>query len=463
MKRLLFLIAATALLGLTACSKMLDAVAPRHAITTDKVGENDLGKLTSGVLYTMEGFVNSGWFDGDLMGENFTNGPGGGKVDDVTLMTPSTSFVESRWKNAFTSLRQVNELLASARSASASPTAENALKTGYFCRALIYFGLTTRWGAAPVLEKTTNEEVPLTQAEGLYAFMLSDLAEALKHPASKTGFFYVGDDAVNALMAKVYLWSGDAAKAAEYAEKVITSGSYAMEKTSEDLAKTWCFGTASKEIVFALANQRTDSQITLHTSVNDTDGSWNYRIPYPTAETPDVKDLFSSLFADVAGLKTGDIRKSVVESEAAKNRILKFPNGNDAMDQFVTNDNPLQSPLVVIRVSEMYLVKAEALGNTPEGHAALEDFLRNRYGMASVPATLSDKAWTDLLLDEYRREFYAEGHRWFDIKRLGRLDQLETLAGRDYLMRWPIPQGQIDLLKDKGAYPQNPGYTVTKP
>ena len=66
----------------------------------------------------------------------------------------------------------------SARSASASPTAENALKTGYFCRALIYFGLTTRWGAAPVLEKTTNEEVPLTQAEGLYAFMLSDLAEA---------------------------------------------------------------------------------------------------------------------------------------------------------------------------------------------------------------------------------------------------------------------------------------------
>ena len=133
------------------------------------------------------------------------------------------------------------------------------------------------------------------------------------------------------------------------------------------------------------------------------------------------------------------------------------------MDQFVTNDNPLQSPLVVIRVSEMYLVKAEALGNTPEGHAALEDFLRNRYGMASVPATLSDKAWTDLLLDEYRREFYAEGHRWFDIKRLGRLDQLETLAGRDYLMRWPIPQGQIDLLKDKGAYPQNPGYTVTKP
>ena len=455
------ILAMLALAGLSACNKMLDEVAPRHAITTDKVGESDLNKLTNGVLYTMEGFVNAGWFDGDLMGENFHNGPGGGKFEDVTLMTPSTLKVEQRWKNAFTSLRQVNELIASASAASASASAENALKTGHFCRALIYFGITTRWNAAPLLRKTTNEEVPLSQEAQLYAFMEEDLNEALRHPASRSGFFYVTDDAVNALLAKVYLWEGKKAEAAEAAKKVIDAGSYALEGTSESLAKTWCFGTASKEIVFALANQRTDSQITLHTSVNDTDGSWNYRIPYPTAETPDTEDLFTSLFADVPGLKEGDIRKPVVESEAARSRILKFPNGNDEMDQFVKNDDPMQSPLVVIRIAEMYLTRAEALGNTPEGHAVLESFLQKRYRSVSLPATLTDSAWSDLLLDEYRREFYAEGHRWFDIKRLGRTDALKTLAGRTYLMRWPIPQGQIDLLKEKGAYPQNPGYPVT--
>lgn len=70
---------------------------------------------------------------------------------------------------------------------------------------------------------------------------------------------------------------------------------------------------------------------------------------------------------------------------------------------------------------------------------------------------LSDRDWQDLILDERRREFYAEGMRWQDIKRTKRYDLLETLDGRTYLMYYPIPQDEIDIA-GKEAYPQNEGY-----
>jgi hypothetical protein len=84
--------------------------------------------------------------------------------------------------------------------------------------------------------------------------------------------------------------------------------------------------------------------------------------------------------------------------------------------------------------------------------------MRKRYDSVSLPATLSDKQWQDLLLDENNREFFGEGRRWFDIKRTGRTDLYDSWNGRDFLLYWPIPQKERDIAgKDK--YPQNPGYT----
>ena len=448
MKKVLFILMTVA--ALASCESVLDSVVPKHAVTTDTVGEADLAKLTNGVLYTMEGFFSNNWYDGDKMGEVLENGPGGAALVDVLLMTPSTPDVLSRWQKALTTLRQVNELLAAATGESAS--AANARKTAYFCRAYIYYNMAIRWGKAPILRQTSNEEIPLSDEAALWAFVIEDLQNALANPATSSGFFYVTDDAVNALLARAYLWSGNKTAAVQCADKVIASSNFALATTSEELASTWCFGTSSKEIVFALANKRTESQITIFTSVNDTDGSWAYSIP---------DALYPTLYADT-DLKSGDIRKPVVQSDEAPDRILKFPNGNDTQNQFVKNDDPNQSPLVLLRIAEMHLIKAEALGNNAQGHASMKAFLEKRYASVEMPSTMTDTQWEDLLLDEYLREFYAEGQRWFHVKRIGRLDKFATLGGRDYLMYWPIPQHEIDLLKDKSAYPQNNGYTITE-
>ena len=86
--------------------------------------------------------------------------------------------------------------------------------------------------------------------------------------------------------------------------------------------------------------------------------------------------------------------------------------------------------------------------------------MKKRYTTAPSEAAikaLSDKEYQTLILDERRREFYAEGMRWQDIKRTNRLELLETLDGRTYLMYYLIPQDEIDMA-GTAAYPQNPGY-----
>jgi hypothetical protein len=73
----------------------------------------------------------------------------------------------------------------------------------------------------------------------------------------------------------------------------------------------------------------------------------------------------------------------------------------------------------------------------------------------------------DFILEERARELFGEGHRWFDLKRFGKLVENITTYNRDaapniqafHLLR-PIPQTQIDRTnnEDGSEFGQNPGY-----
>ena len=54
-----------ALLLCTSCGKMLDEIAPKGSITTDKLKDSDIALLNNGVMHQFEAIVSNLWFEGD--------------------------------------------------------------------------------------------------------------------------------------------------------------------------------------------------------------------------------------------------------------------------------------------------------------------------------------------------------------------------------------------------------------
>lgn len=149
--------------------------------------------------------------------------------------------------------------------------------------------------------------------------------------------------------------------------------------------------------------------------------------------------------------------------------------------QYPTNDISSRD-FIVIRLPEMYLIKAEAqlaLGNEREARNALNSIRRVR-AIEGTNNTISrsEPITLDKILDERAIELCGEYQRWFDLKRTGKLYEyvhkynhqasqaLDADATHHYLYR-PIPQEEIDAVQNMADstntdytkyFWQNPGY-----
>jgi len=153
--------------------------------------------------------------------------------------------------------------------------------------------------------------------------------------------------------------------------------------------------------------------------------------------------------------EVGDVRRTAFET-TIDNGVpvfysLKFPahKGN-----FFNN-------IPVIRLSEVYLIRAEARANQNKAALAQADLtlLRTNRGLAAVPAATTGTALIDLIFNERRVELNLEGHRFFDFKRRGlnipKPAGIPTLSYSDFKVLAPLPQAQVNL---NPLIKQNPGY-----
>ena len=113
----------------------------------------------------------------------------------------------------------------------------------------------------------------------------------------------------------------------------------------------------------------------------------------------------------------------------------------------------------VFRLSEQYLIRAEAYCRMNNFNAAAEDLttLRKARYSSYGSAMLSQDKWLDEISKERVRELFMEGFRLNDLKRWGRgferEPQTQSIAdgsslkikADNPLFVWPIPQHEIDL------------------
>lgn len=114
--------------------------------------------------------------------------------------------------------------------------------------------------------------------------------------------------------------------------------------------------------------------------------------------------------------------------------------------------------IIVLRLPEMYLIRAEAnarLGASAATVLADVNIVRARAGLAPLdPAVVSTQAGLlAAILAERRFEFVLEGHRFFDLRRHGVAPTVLSIATNRLV--FPIPQADRDVNPN---LTQNPGY-----
>ncbi len=107
------------------------------------------------------------------------------------------------------------------------------------------------------------------------------------------------------------------------------------------------------------------------------------------------------------------------------------------------------APIHITRNEELVLLYAEAnIGSNNALAAEVLDEVRARYGLAAATYTNtppSDEELVTQLLHEKRYSLFAEGHRWIDMRRYNRLDELPIdQAGGSVHVQFPRPASEAE-------------------
>ena len=263
-----------------------------------------------------------------------------------------------------------------------------------------------------------------------------------------------------ALLSRVNLYAKNYQDAADYATKVIDCGEYSLW-TEDEYTSVWGEDVAEDggEVIFEIYGKQ----------ANDYDEYWEG----PSHMTNPLGYADCAASADLVGLfEDGDVRGTCgVRGTDDGKAMFCTDKDQESGGQMWTmkyygkgegnaTSTPDVSNVIVLRLSEMYLIRAEAIANgaSVAGTSAVKDVnaIRANRGASTLGA-----AGVDTIIKERRLELNFEGSYWFDLARTGGSFTYSDAAVSKNVPSdskyWalPIPKSQIDLDKE---LVQNPGY-----
>jgi hypothetical protein len=381
-----------------------------------------------------------------------------GDFDRLTYTPSGPGEVGDIWNVTYQSIARTNFVISNEAkiSANSPATAEAAIAEAKFLRAFNYFQLVRMFGGVPLrtkqVERLDEANIPRSTEEEVYAQIIQDFTDAESglpptNPAGKPTRW-----AAAAYLAKVYLTIKDYPKALAKANEVISSGAYSLVPVYADV-----FDPDKKnhsEVIFAIQFVREDGLgMRLQPLVLGPDdkfasggsGGWGLSFVeegfYQKYNPAD--DRINTAFANPA--------PDLKEYHTGK---WKDPKGVSA-DGHGTD-------FILYRYADLVLIQAEAEnevnGPTAAAYAGINQ-VRSRAKLPELAMGLSQDQFRDAVLFERHLELSWEQHRWFDLKRTGRLKEALTAVGKnwdDRYLLFPIPQSEIDV--SNGVIKQNPGY-----
>lgn len=312
---------------------------------------------------------------------------------------------------------------------------EKILGEAYFIRALSYFDLARGWGGVQLqLQPTTNLEaakgIKRSTLQQTYDQVLADLTEAeALLPEDANTRNRAQKSTARALRARLHLYRKEWAQAEAYATQVIGNNKYALVSPYKTFF-TAPFGT-------------TESILELTFTANDRNSYWN--LWYPSSGGGQYTLKPSAAF--VTKIKDANI--------GGDRSTLVAGTGNNIYGVLYNMSATSTDPSYVIRIAEIYLIRAESRAQQDKIEDALDDLNAIRIRAGAPPSIAATKDELLLAIEEENSiEFAFEAHRWFDLVRTRRAGAVLGLTNENY---WLFPIPYSDILSDPDVV-QNPGY-----
>lgn len=494
------------LLALTSCKDWLDVE------MSDNIMENTLYNTNQGYLIALNGiYVGMN----DIYGSDLSAGVidvmaqyykvtendnhtykvySGYKFTEDTFENRSSNI----WTRAYALLSNVNVLLehCDEEGAALAPDYYPLVKgEALALRAMIHFDMLRLYGpiynettaateCIPYQESSSKDIQPLLPAREVLEKVIRDLTEAASLLATGDPILTKGvqnavpsDDglesydmayrqlrlnyyAVQALLARAYLWKGDKQEAYRIAKNEIidkittddlevfpwaTEASFLMDKKPDRLF--------SSEVFFAMYAQNRTTYASLFSSalsvasrltfVGTSVSSSDSKVETFYDDANDLRrTMWDVVATEVEDNGTDDDAQTEVETSLY---FLKYANPDTDATYDGSETYCYMTPL--IRLSEVYLIAAEC-ASTDEEALDYINAIREHRRCANI--SMQDGTRQDLITREFAREVIGEGQLFFYYKRLG-MEEITsgTEANGTYHMTlsnyvWPLPKVEVD-------------------
>lgn len=458
----LVLCLAIGLLTFSSCEKLIEIKPPSNELPSELIfsSDNTARAALSGAFSQLSSSQPYSWLltgATAMSSDEILYNNAGGRYDyflQNTYDPINASLLSDLWGGHYTSIYRFNSVIRGleGNTSITASLSQQLIAEAKFMRALLHFNLLQLFNEVPLITSTNVSETALTPRntrEQVYAQIIKDLEEAKANLATS----YVGNTrlepnkgAAAALLARVYLYTRNYANASSNASEVINQSS--LYTLAGGNALSGIFLKNSSESILQLGSAGTD--VTGYT------GEGAAFVSTPTSQT------FTLTPALLQAFETGDLRRAAWVREKTTAGVTYYePYKYQNNDRTTATASGRQEAPTLIRLAEMYLIRAEAKASQQDTNGALADLnvIRNRAGLpwrtgGSANEVLS---W---IWQEKRIEFFCEqGHRWFDLNRTNRINAVMQAAKpqtwQSFARWYPIPQTVRDANPN---LTQNEGY-----
>ncbi len=342
---------------------------------------------------------------------------GGQELNTLNQIINADGGDRGLWFTRYGAMNDFNRLFVSASNITPA-TAEqeqynNILAQAHAFRALMHYELLLYYGVdmtdpssagVPYVDYVSATATPARNTTGeVLVAIQADLDAALSlFPSGFSDINFATPDFITFLRARIALETGDNSGAIGFTNTIIAN--YPLANATDYLAM-FREDANSVEVIWRYDAVQGSNLLDTDSSLN---GIWNFTGPGPFIEmSTELANTFSP--SDIRGIVNID---PVSTPEEDIYIIGKYP---------INADTQAINDFKAMRVSEAYLIRAEAYAKTSQFGLAADDVFAVRSirdGAAALPSYPNIQFALIDILAERRLELAFEGHRYTDIKRM---------------------------------------------